>query len=223
MMDYPVQMYVTLQKLGLALMNLEWIEGSAFCGVRNISELILNYNKLTSLPQLCPLKCCLVVLGIANNHISRLSKHFFKGFKKIRDINLNKNSLHVLPDLHWTQHSLFSLMADGNKIQSLDGLHTSGIYLELNYVEVPGNDIRNFNISILRHMPKLCSLGLHNNKLTHIDDFRSLYVQYISLGFNPWHCGVELSWMSDMSFKIRGPTCATPICRQGMDIMAMSK
>ena len=205
-------------------MGLERIEIDAFCGALDISKLVLNYNKLTSFPQLCSLKCCLVELHIANNNISRLSKHSFKGFKKIKIINLSNNNLHVLPDLHWVKHSLSHLTANENKIQSLDSLQTSGIYRRLQYITVADNDIRHFNISILRHMPKLDYLGLHSNNLTHIDDFRSLCIKIIILGRNPWDCVAELSWMgeADMSFQ-HDLTCATPTCRHGMAITVISK
>ena len=163
-------------------------------------------------------------LQIANNKISRLSKHLFKGFKKIKIINLSNNNLQALPDLHWIHYSLFRLTAQKNKIQSLDALQTSRIYGRLHHITVADNHVRQFNISILRHMPKLDYLGLHCNKLTHIDDFRSLSVKFIILGRNPWHCGAELSWTgeADSSFE-HGLTCATPNCRHGNATNLLSK
>ena len=194
-------------------MDLEWIEAVAFCGIRDISTLVLSCNKLTSLPWLCSLECCRVNLHIANNNISRLSKYFFKGFKKIQIINMSRKNLHELPDLHRVQLSLVNLMVPGNKIQSLDALQTSGKYMRLNYVGVQKNDIRNFNISILHLMPKLDYLYLSVNKLSRIDDLQSLNMSNMNMKNNPWHCGAELSWMSeeDSSFE-RGLTCATSTC-----------
>ena len=205
-------------------MNLERIEIGAFCGIRKLSKLVLNYNKLTSLPQLCSLKCCLDNLEVASNSISRLSKHFFKGFKKLRMINLSNNNLIVLPDVHWIQHSVSTIKAMYNGIQSLHALRTSGLYARLQHVTFIGNDIQDFNISILRHMPNLDYFDLNGNKLNHIDDFRNLYVRAIYLRSNPWHCGVELSWMGedDNDFE-QGLTCATPTCLHGMAIADMSK
>ena len=163
-------------------------------------------------------------LNVRNNNISRPGKHFLKGFKKLQKVVLSYNKLSVLPDVHWIQHSVSDLLANKNKIQSLDALQTYGTYLRLKFLSVYHNDIRHFNVSILRHMPKLNAFYIHANKLTHIDDVRSLDIRVMNLMFNPWHCSEELSWMGeeDMGFE-RGLTCATPSCLHGMAIADMSK
>ena len=204
-------------------MCLERIEVGVFCGIREISTLNLENNKLTSLPGLCSLKCCLVNLYVGNNNISGLGKNFLKGFKKVQKVDLSNNNLLVLPVLRWIQHSVSHLMADGNKIQSLDALQTYGIYIQLKYVSVADNDIRHFNVSLLRHMPKLEHLYVYGNKLTHFGDVRSLHISTINLRSNPWHCGEELSWMGEEEVGLeRGLTCATPACLHGMAIADMS-
>ena len=220
----PVQIYLILQELGLAHMGLERIEAGAFCGISNISTLNLNFNKLTSFPQLCSLRCCLVKLQIRNNKILRLSKHFFKSFKKLQSIDLNNNYLLVLPDLHWIQHSVSRLTTRRNKLQSLDALQTSGIYIRLRIITVSDNNLRNFNVSLLRHMLKLDYFMLDGNQLTHINDLRGFDIRILNLRDNPWHCDEELSWMGEeeMDFE-RGLTCVSPACLHGMVIADMSK
>ena len=137
---------------------------------------------------------------------------------------MNNNNLLVLPDLHWVQYLLKTMKASNNNIQLLDALKTSGVYTRLRYVAVSSNNIRNFNVSLLRHMPKLHYLLLYSNRLTHIDDFRSHNVRVIRLGNNPWHCDEELSWMGEEDLgSERGLICATPYCRRGMVIANMSK
>ena len=86
------------------------------------------------------------------------------------------------------------------------------------------NDIRHFNVSLLRHMPQLGELHLGGIKLTHIDVFRSLYERKIHLAGNPWHCGEELSWMGEEDMAIeRRLICATTTCLHGMAVAGMSK
>ena len=220
----PVQLGIILQVLRLTNMNLERIEVGAFCGIMEISSLGLYSNKLTSLPQLCSLKCCLATLNMANNKISLLSKNFFKGFKQLGSINLGNNNLIVLPDLHWIQHSVWRLVASKNKIQSLDALQTSGIYRRLSTISVSNNNISNFNVSLLRQMPQLGYFTLSDNKLFHVDDVRGFNIRQLFMMENPWHCDEELSWMGeeDMDFE-QGLTCATPTCLHGMVIADMSK
>ena len=205
-------------------MGLERIEVGAFCGISNISTLNLDFNKLTSLPQLCSLKCCLVKLLIGNNKIVQLSRHFFKCFKKLQIVNLNNNNLPVLPDLHWIQHSVSNLKAGSNELHSLDALWTLEKYIRLRTINVYNNDFRDFNVSLLRHMPKLDYFLLSGNQLTHIDDLRGFDIRILNLRNNPWLCDEELSWMGEEDMELeRGLTCATPTCLQGMVIADMSK
>ena len=222
--ETKLQLYVILQELILTTMDLESVEDGAFCGIQKLSKLNLNYNQLRSLPTLCPIKCCLVHLEVANNKISWLSKHFFKGFKQLKKINLSKNNLLVLPDVHWIQDTVSVLLASWNKIDSLDALHTTSVYTNLTNLAFTVNAIHSFNVSRLRHMPKLRYFNLYGNKLNHIDDFRNLYARNINLRHNPLHCDTELSWMGeeDMSFE-KGLTCTTPSCLHGMAIADMSK
>ena len=205
-------------------MGLERIEIGAFCGISEISKLNLDFNKLTSLPQLCTLKCCLVHLQLGNNKISRIGKNYLKGFRKLQYLQLNHNNLVMLPDLHWIQHSVTNLMANKNKLESLDALQTPGIYIQLNHLTCFDNNILNFNVSLLRHMPKLKTLWLNGNKIAHIEDIRGFDTRLLNLRNNPWHCDEELSWMGeeDMGFE-RGLTCATPTCLHGTVIADMSK
>ena len=86
--------------------------------------------------------------------------------------SLSNNKFVLLPDLHWIKHSLKSILASDNNIKSLDVLKTTGMFESLLYIEMRRNSIHAFNVTILRHMPKLQTLSLHTNKLTYIDNFR---------------------------------------------------
>ena len=216
--------YFVLQDLGLSAIGLGHIEVGAFCNLRQLSTLNLNDNKLQSLPELCALKCCLTTLSLSCNNISTLSKNFFMGYRKLQSLNLIENKLVIFPDLHWIQHSLKYIWATDNEIQSMNMFDTSGTFEILEYIDMGGNYIRMFDITMLRHMPNLIELFLDSNKLTRIDDFRIYYKNEINLMANPWHCGTALSWMgeADMAFEGR-LVCETPYCLQGNLIADMSK
>ena len=138
--------------------------------------------------------------------------------------SLSNNKFFLLPDLHWIKHSLKSILASDNNIKSLDVLKTTGMFESLLYIEMRRNSIHAFNVTILRHMPKLQTLSLHTNKLTYIDNFRIDYKKAIAWNGSPWHCGTALSWKGedDMAFE-DGLTCETPACMQGIAIADMSK
>ena len=189
-----MQICVILQELGLGHMGLEHIETGAFCGISEISKLNLNFNKLTSLPQLCTLKYRLVHLQIGYNKITRRSKNYLKGFRKLQNLKLSHNNLLVLPDLHWIQHSVSNLMANKNKLESLDALQTPGMYILLNNLTFFENNILNFNVSLLRHMPKLKILWLNGNEIAHIEDIRGFDIRLLNLRNKPWHCDEEFTF-----------------------------
>ena len=170
------------------------------------------------------LKCCIGKLLLVKNNISHLSKNVFEGYKKLKSLHLTNNKLAMLPNLHWFQHSLREIRAAGNKIKSLGVFETTGMFEMLGYIDMGRNNIRVFNVTMLRHMPKLQVIILENNELDHIEDFHFHYKKKINLKDNPWHCGMALSWMGkdDMGFE-EGMVCETPACLQGTAIADMSK
>ena len=116
------------------------------------------------------------------------------------------------------------IRASGNKIKSLSVFETTSMFEMLECIDMGRNNIRAFNITMLRYMPKLRAILLESNKLNHIDDFHFHYKKTINLNDNPWHCGTALSWMSedDMEFE-KGLVCETPACLRGRSISDMSK
>ena len=213
-----------LQKLILRTKGMERIAAAAFCGLSQLLEMKLGHNKLTSAPHLCPVKRSLENLYLENNEISTISENYLKGFEKLKVFHLSNNNIILLPDLHWVQHSLFDVRAEYDYVTSLEAFQTSDIFQQLHLVYMGGNNIRNFNISLLCHMPKLYQHQLYTNEITHVDDFRNFSDKDIRMVNNPWHCGAALSWMGedDMKFEHR-LRCATPVCRRGVAIANMSK
>ena len=149
--------------------------------------------------------------------------NFFEGYKILETLHLSNNKLLALPDLHWVEHTLKDIQAAYNGIESLDVFQRSGFFKSLSYINMGGNSIRTFNITILLHVPKLRFLLLNSNQLAHMDDFRIYYKNMIYFKGNPWHCGTALSWMGedDMAFE-NGLVCETPACLQGIAISDMS-
>ena len=80
-----IELNISFQELDIQNMDLERIELGAFCGIWEIVTLNLENNKLTTLPELCSLKCCLVNLYVGKNDISQLTKHFWRIFKNCKE------------------------------------------------------------------------------------------------------------------------------------------
>ena len=205
-------------------MGLEYIDIGGFCGLKNVSTLLMSRNHLTSPPPLCPLKCSLETLDLSLNNITYFHKDFLMGFRKLQKIILSHNRCIQPPDLHWVYDTLHRVVASYNNIQSLDAFRTDVPFKYLNYVDLGYNNIRTFNVSLLRYLPQLKKLYIQGNKLIHVADFRSYYMEFISLFQNPWHCGAKLSWLGeeDLAFE-EFLTCASPPCVQGAAIASMSK
>ena len=213
-----------LQELIIQSHRLELVEVAAFCGLNQLLVLNLGNNNLPSAPNLCPVKCSLESLDLEENKISAISKNYFKGFKKLRKISLGMNNIIQLPDLHWIQHTLSTITAEENHLISLEAFQTFDIFKHLSMIDVSSNNIRSFNVTLLRHMPKLATFELYWNDITHVDDFRSLYDEEIKMGQNPWHCGAALSWMGEEDMEFKDPlVCATPACLRDVAIADMSK
>ena len=216
--------YFVLQDLDLSTIGLGHIEVGALCNLSQLSTLNLDDNKLQSLPELCALKCCFTTLSLPYNNISTLSKNMFQGYRKLKSLNLIEKKIVIFPDLHWIQHSWKYIWATDTKIQSLYMFETSGTFEILEYIDMGRNDIRMFDITMLRHMPNLLELFLNSIKLIRIDDFRIYHKKAINLIGNPWQCGTALSLMGedDMAFEDR-LVSETPYCLQGNPIADMSK
>ena len=213
----------TLHVLDLTHMGIERIDVGAFCGLQNVTRLMLSGNRIITPPPVCPLKCCLLELILDNNNTMKFSKIFLKGFRRLEKIHLDYNNIVQLPDVHWVQHTLQELRPNSNNISSLDALHTYAPFKSLVIIYIGFNQIRSFNVTLLHHLTRRTQLHLNSNKLTYIDDFRSYHIESINLAGNPWHCDATLSWMGeeDMPFE-KALTCATPSCLHGMEIAEMS-
>ena len=205
-------------------MGIERIAVGGFCCLTNLSCLMLVGNKLVSPPPLCPLKCRIVKLLLGMNNIRKFSKYFLIGFRRLERLHLDQNGMVQMPDLHWVRHTLQHIGVYRNNISSLDAFYSNAPFKSLLYIDMGFNNIRTFNVTLLRQMTRQPNFIIHCNQLTYVDDFRVYHIESIDLWNNPWHCDAKLSWMGDEDFVFeKRLTCATPPCLNGMAIADMSK
>ena len=219
--------------------------GLAFCGLKGISSIILEWNKLELPPDLTPVKPNLRKLFLMSNYIKWFPNNFFSGFNLLHFIDLADNKLAVVPNLNWpgVRESLLALNLKCNYIKIIDFLFAKdkSIHPPLRYLDLHGNRIAYFNVQIIEGMNSLTHISLHDNKLTTLDEptlLRTTLNQShfkISLGWNPWHCDNRVAWISSLnsgqlwSFLFREkitippPTCFTPGKLRGMNISCLGK
>ena len=114
------------------------------------------------------------------------------GFSKLKNIDLAHNHIFQLPGLHDVQDTLERMGAYQNGILSLDAFQTHAYFKMLSYIRMACNNIRTFDITLLRHMtPQQLVRDLYGNKLTRVDGFRRNQVKFIEL----WHYTVTWHYL----------------------------
>ena len=184
----------------------------------------LAYNNLYKAPELVPVKPTLLVLRLAYNQLVRFPNEYFEGFLQLEYLDIQSNHLEVVPALGWLTSTLERLDLSHNRITSLEGLVTQVPFKELDHINLGTNNIRTFDVGILRKMPNLSHLSLARNDLKGIDDYRHFFSYIPDVSGNPFHCDPAMAWA--IRAKGWGPgaaVCATPWCRKGHVISNMCK
>ncbi|XP_033104751.1 toll-like receptor Tollo, partial [Anneissia japonica] len=141
--------------------------------VSNISNLILNSNKLTTLPDytFCAenSKCLLKILNVAYNRLYYISKRAFDGLVFLERLFIGNNDLHVIfiDTLLGSLHSLQILNAKNNNIgQLVYNVTTAPLVdnLTLKKLDLSYNNIREWTCAL--HLPNLIYLNISYNEVS---------------------------------------------------------
>ena len=213
------------------------MQPGAFCGLKSLEELDLSSNKLTTPPELLPVKATLQNLNLRNNKIHYLPADYFDGFDVLERVDIEKNELYLVPNVGYVGHSLEILVIDQNKLKTLDDSLTGGLTMSvLEILLVSENEIQHVNVAILAQMPKLNQFNLGKNQLHHFAD-PTAYLRpdhgrpmSLILHFNPLTCDKALSWVLVIAEHEMIETslgnqveCHQPPCLQGRDVKSLSK
>ena len=211
------------------------MQPGAFCGLRSLEDLDLSNNKLTTAPELLPVKPTLQELKLGKNKIQDFPSDYFDGCDDLQHVDIRNNFLYSVPNMGYVGHSLEILVISHNRLKTLDERLTGGLNMTvLDKLFAKGNEIQHINVAILVQMPKLTVLGLGKNQLRHLAD-PSVYLRHgrnldLNLHLNPLTCDKGLSWllvlveqgMIDKDIGNRAE-CHHPSCLQGRHIMSLSK
>ena len=217
----------SFQEISLRFTSLNEVQPGAFCGLQRLLTLKLEYNKLNKVPELTPVKLTLRDLYLSENELVRFPYDYFEGFMQLERLEVTHNHLVAIPSFDWVASSLRSLNLQHNHIASLDGINVKTPFMKLNAMRLNENKIREFDVRMLKNMPKLNYLLLNGNCIQQIDDYRRFYIYrhgWINISLNPFHCSTTMAWISNTTYQFTGePTCATPWCLKGRVMLEMSK
>ena len=206
------------------MLQIKDTEPGTFCGLEELEILDLQYNKLSKVPELTPLKLTLSELFLSYNQLSRFPDDYFQGFVKLQHLHISYNHMQAVPSLGWLAPTLKTLHSGKNNITSIEGFVTDKWFDKLHKLDLSKNKINAFDVEILLTMPKLRYLYIYGNFITHLGDYRPYFSHVILLSANPFHCDMRMAWITTVTSEFIGaPTCATPWCLKGRRISNMSK
>ena len=217
--------------------KLSSVHPGAFCGLENLEEIDLSKNKLTTPPELLPVKGTLHTLFLAENKIDSFPLTYFDGFEILRYVDIANNELYSVPNLGDIGHCLEVFSIDHNRVKSLDGM-TGGMNMtRLRKLNARNNTIDHFNTSIVTLMANLIALDLRQNQLRYLADptpyinpsDSEMYLLLL-LRFNPWTCDENLDWMPKITMLKKGTVvrvydaqCHQPWCLKDRFIRNLGK
>ena len=216
---------ISFQEISFHLASISEAQSGAFCGLKSLRILKLDYPRLNRVPELTPVKLTLRELYLSNNQLETFPNNYFEGFVQLGRLEVAHNHLAAVPSLEWLTSTLKILTLGYNSIISLDGISTQVPFKKLAILDLNENEIHEFDIQILSKMPTLKSIFLGQNRMRHLDDYRPFFPHpEIQLYGNPFHCDTKIAWISTtVNTFSNQPTCATPWCLRGRIMRRMSE
>ena len=125
-------------------------------------------------------------LNIASNKLTAINATKLAGLGSIRYLYFEYNTIRDIDgDFIWDHPAIYYLYLNRNSLTQLPSLVTNGVSM-LRYLSVGYNEINHISESQVRHLQKLRTLDISNNKITNVDFvFTIPNVQELRLGNNP--------------------------------------
>ena len=131
---------MTLPNITLLVLSrnmVTYVEVDTFAGLK-ISNLVMSYNMLTSVPHIEPLASSLWSLDLRKNHITTVEPYTFSNFTALNRLYLLYNSITSLPGfaLNMPRAWLYAVHLEANGLATVDDLAFAGLgvmYLKLDW------------------------------------------------------------------------------------------
>ena len=157
--------------------------------------------QLSSPPPIAPIGRTLRHLYLGTNNMTYIPEDSFTGFQVLDKVEFSSNQFAAVPDVRILNATLKTFILHNNMITHVEYLFfvPMAIFKTLNLSSNLLTEIE-FNNAI---WPSITTIRLDNNHFTIIKpDLRVLGKVLIKVQGNPWHCDMELCWLSHCHYKM---------------------
>ena len=185
-------------------MPIEHISEFAFRGLDDLQELFIRGWHLSTPPPIAPIARTLRHLTIKNTNLTQFPADYFTGYNLLDRVYLDGNLLSAVPGVQILNATLRILKLSDNVITHIESLYFVPM-IKLKTLDLARNLLSeiDFDKAI---WPSIKYIILEINRLTSIKTFglRNVWGKVIvKVRGNPWHCDVELCWLSRCHYKMR--------------------
>ena len=175
----------------------------AFHGLPELHKLVMRSCQLTEPPPIAPIAGTLRYLELAKNNLTYIPAEYFTGCNLLDTLSLRGNRLSVVPDVWNVNTTLRRFHLNDNFITCIESLYFVPM-IKLTTLVLAGNLLTEiaFENTV---WPVITSIALSNNFLTTIELSGLSRVSgkvIVLVRDNPWHCDVELCWLSRCQYKM---------------------
>ena len=194
----------------------------AFRGLLALQELTVYRCQLSIPPPITPIARTLRHLRLIANDLTYMPAGYFTDRNILETISLSGNRLSVVPDVRILNATLRKFILSDNIITLIESLYFVPM-ITLKTLDLAQNLITEveFGHSI---WPSIAIIILKNNRLTTIKiaDLGPVSGKVlVQVGGNPWHCDVELCWLSHCQYKMSRMADVWSKCRGSVGIQVL--
>ena len=158
--------------------------------------------QLSAPPPIAPIRSTLRRLDLAENDMSYIPEDNFTGCHVLDTIELSSNQITSVPDVRILNATLTHFILRNNLITHVESLYFVPMIM-LKTIDLSENLLTKieFNNTI---WPSITFIIMDNNHFTFIKiaDLRAFGKVVITVSGNPWHCDMELCWLSRCRYSM---------------------
>ena len=180
---------------------IETINEYAFRGLSDLQDLFMSMCQLSEPPAIAPIRRTLRHLYLGGNNMTYFQEDYFTGCQGLHRVELSNNQLAVVPNVQILNATLRNFILSNNMITHVESLYFVPMIM-LKTLDLSKNLLTEIELNNAI-WPSITSIGLENNQLTFIKpDLRVWGKVLIGVQGNPWHCDMELCWLSHCHYKM---------------------